>query len=128
MPAVTKESDMTLFLQVALCRWYRRKFHQHLITLSPHAHETKYSPHTRVHWPSLGWYDHGKLVAAVGTINLANGDANFQATGPTRYWYYDANEGYCSSRTNRIYNQQCQPRNAQWTYTSPMYNEVNGAV
>ena len=51
--------------------------------------------------------------SASATTVLSNGGVNFQAAGPTRYWHYDQDAGFCSSTRSTW----CQPRNAQWTYS-----------
>ncbi len=57
---------------------------------------------------------------ASGTVILANGGKYFQASGPSSYWHYDWNEGYCGHIAT-----WCVPAHFQWTYVTRTYGYVN---
>ena len=69
----------------------------------------------------------GALAASAAPTHAvmiyANGGRYFTASGPTYYWHYDANEGYCGHMAG-----WCSPANFQWTYSMYPQYSTNYAV
>lgn len=62
--------------------------------------------------------------SASATIILSNGGTNFQTAGPRTTWRYDQGAGFCSSARGTW----CQPRNAQWVYSTNTFAQTNNAT
>jgi hypothetical protein len=60
---------------------------------------------------------------AAGVVVLANGGSYFSAHGPSQYWRFDWNEGWCGK-----YAGWCSPRHFQWTYVVRQFGAENYAI